>query len=448
MLKNFWAMSLFSLFSLLLIASSAHAGLNIQHWILENGARVYFVETHAIPVFDVSVDFDAGARRDPAAKSGIAALTNGMLARGVRAATLPDGTTESGMTESEISDALADVAAQRGGGPGTDRSGMSVRTLSSSAERDQSIRVLARLLAHPSIPEEFFRRDKARTISSLKEGLTKSESIADKAFWRLAYNDHPYGNETTVDTVEAITRDDLLQFHQTHYVANRAVIAMIGDVTREQANAIAIELTRRLPQGGALPEIPVVPASKGIEQRFPHPASQSHLLLGMPALARGDKDFFALTVGNYILGGGGFVSRIYREVREQRGLAYSSYSYFNPMTQPGPYIAGLQTRKDQTDEALKVVRETIATFLRDGPTEAELKAAKDNLIGGFALRIDNNRKILDNLSMIGYHQLPLDYLDTWTAQVSRVTVSDIRSAFARKLSLDRMVTVVVGPEVK
>ena len=448
MLKKFWAMSLFSLFSLLLIASSAHAGLNIQHWTLENGARVYFVETHAIPVFDVSVDFDAGARRDPAAKSGIAALTNGMLARGVRAATLPDGTTESGMTESEISDALADVAAQRGGGPGTDRSGMSVRTLSSSAERDQSIRVLARLLAHPSIPEEFFRRDKARTISSLKEGLTKSESIADKAFWRLAYNDHPYGNETTVDTVEAITRDDLLQFHQTHYVANRAVIAMIGDVTREQANAIAIELTRRLPQGGALPEIPVVPASKGIEQRFPHPASQSHLLLGMPALARGDKDFFALTVGNYILGGGGFVSRIYREVREQRGLAYSSYSYFNPMTQPGPYIAGLQTRKDQTDEALKVVRETIATFLRDGPTEAELKAAKDNLIGGFALRIDNNRKILDNLSMIGYHQLPLDYLDTWTAQVSRVTVSDIRSAFARKLSLDRMVTVVVGPEVK
>ena len=442
MLRKIWALSL------LLIASSVHAGLNIQHWTLENGARVYFVETHAIPVFDVSVDFDAGARRDPAAKSGIAALTNGMLARGIRAATLPDGTTESGMTESEISDALADVAAQRGGGPGTDRSGMSIRTLSSSSERDQSIRVLARLLAHPSIPDEFFRRDKARTISSLKEGLTKPESIADKAFWRLAYNGHPYGNETTVDSVESITRDDLLQFHQTHYVANRAVIAMIGDVTREQANAMAIELTRRLPQGSPLPELPAVPSSTAIEQRFPHPASQSHLLLGMPALARGDNDFFAITVGNYILGGGGFVSRIYRQVREQRGLAYSSYSYFNPMTQPGPYIAGLQTRKDQTDEALKVVRETIATFLRDGPTEAELKAAKDNLIGGFALRIDNNRKILDSLSMIGYHQLPLDYLDTWTAQVSRVTVADIRSAFARKLSLDRMITVVVGAEAK
>ena len=442
MLKKIWILSL------LLITGSVHAALNIQHWTLDNGARVYFVENHAIPVFDVSVDFDAGARRDPAGKIGTASITNGMLARGIRQATLSDGSTESAMTESEISDALADLAAQRGGGPGSDRAGMSIRTLSTPAERDQSIRLLARLLAHPSIPEDFLRRDKARTISSIKEALTKPESIADKAFWRLAYNGHPYANEATVETVEAITRDDLLQFHQTHYVANRAVIAMIGDVSRVQANAIAIELTRRLPQGSPLAEISAVTPSTATEQRYPHPASQSHILIGMPALARGDKDFFALTVGNYILGGGGFVSRIYRQVREQRGLAYSSYSYFNPMAQPGPYIAGLQTRKDQTDEALKVVRETIATFLRDGPTDVELKAAKDNLIGGFALRIDNNRKILENLSMIGYHQLPLDYLDTWTAQVNRVTVADIRTAFARKLSLDRMITVVVGAETK
>ena len=442
MVKKIWMLSL------LLITGSVHAALNIQHWTLDNGARVYFVENHAIPVFDVSVDFDAGARRDPVGKTGTASITNGMLARGIRQATLSDGSTESAMTESEISDALADLAAQRGGGPGSDRAGMSIRTLSTPAERDQSIRLLARLLAHPSIPDDFLRRDKARTISSIKEALTKPESIADKAFWRLAYNGHPYANEATVETVEAITRDDLLQFHQTHYVANRAVIAMIGDVSREQANAIAIELTRRLPQGSPLAEIPAVTPSTATEQHYPHPASQSHILIGMPALARGDKDFFALTVGNYILGGGGFVSRIYRQVREQRGLAYSSYSYFNPMAQPGPYIAGLQTRKDQTDEALKVVRETIATFLRDGPTDAELKAAKDNLIGGFALRIDNNRKILENLSMIGYHQLPLDYLDTWTAQVNRVTVADIRTAFARKLSLDRMVTVVVGAETK
>ncbi len=440
MLKKLWLIGFF------LIAGSAHAALNIQHWTLSNGARVYFVENHTIPILDVNVDFDAGSRRDPAGKAGTASLTNGMLARGIRAATLPDGSHEPELSEAEISDALADVAAQRGGGPGIDRSGMGVRTLSSAAERDQSIRLLARLLAHPSMPETLLARDKARTIASIKESLTKPEYIADKSFWRLAYGSHPYGTETTVETVESINRDDLLAFHRRHYVANRAVVSIIGDINRDQAQAIATELTRRLPQGEPLSPLPDVAPATGTEQRIPHPASQAHILIGTPALSRGDPDFFALTVGNYILGGGGFVSRISREVREQRGLAYSSYSYFSPMAQSGPYQAGLQTRKDQTDEALQVVRDTIAQFLRNGPTDAELKAAKDNLIGGLPLRIDNNRKILDNLAMIGYHQLPLDYLDTWTAQVNKVTIADIRAAFARKLSMDRLVTVVVGPD--
>lgn len=440
MLKKGW------LLGLCLFVSSAHAALNIQHWTLSNGARIYFVENHTIPILDVNVDFDAGSRRDPAGKAGTASLTNGMLARGIRAATLPDGSNEPELSEAEISDALADVAAQRGGGPGVDRAGMGVRTLSSAAEREQSVRLLARLLAHPSMPEAFLARDKARTVASIRESLTKPEYIADKSFWRLAYGSHPYGTETTVETVESITREDLLAFHRRHYVANRAVVSIIGDISREQANAIATELTRRLPQGESLSPLPDVAPSTGTEQRIPHPASQAHILVGMPALSRGDPDFFALTIGNYILGGGGFVSRISREVREQRGLAYSSYSYFSPMAQSGPYQAGLQTRKDQTDEALNVVRDTIAKFLREGPTDAELKAAKDNLIGGFPLRIDNNRKILDNLAMIGYHQLPLDYLDTWTAQVGKVTIADIRAAFARKLSMDRMVTVVVGPD--
>jgi zinc protease len=294
------------------------------------------------------------------------------------------------------------------------------------------------------MPEDFLARDKARTISSIKEAETKPESIADKAFWRLAYGDHPYANESTVQSVTAITREDLLQFHATHYVANRAVIAMIGDITRAQADEIARQLTARLPQGGPLPSITPVVTPQAVEQRIPHPASQAHIVIGMPALQRGDADVFALTVGNYILGGGGFVSRLTKEVRVKRGLAYSVYSYFNAMEQPGPYQAGLQTRKDQADEALKVVREQIATYLQTGPTEAELKAAKDNLIGGFALRIDNNRKILDNIAVIGYYQMPLDYLDTWTTQVAKVTLADVRAAFNRKLAMDKIVTVVVG----
>ena len=249
-----------------------------------------------------------------------------------------------------------------------------------------------------------------------------------------------------MESVQSITREAMLSFHREHYVANHAVIAMIGDVNRDQADTIARELTRRLPQGQSLPELPAVAKSVGVEERIPHPASQAHIAVGMPAMARGDADFFALTVGNYILGGGGFVSRLTREVREKRGLAYSAYSYFSPMTQAGPYQAGLQTRKDQADQALQVVRDTLSTYLREGPTQPELQAAKDNLIGGFALRIDNNRKILDNLAAIGFHGLPLDYLDTWPDKVAAVTVAEIRAAFARKLSMDRMVTVIVGSE--
>ena len=440
MLKKIW------IIAFLCIASTAQAALNIQHWTLPNGARVYFVENHTIPILDVNVDFDAGGRRDPAGKSGMASLTNAMLARGIAASTLADGSAEPAMTEAQISDAVADIAAQRGGGAGTDRAGMSMRTLSSKAEREQAIALLARLLAQPAMPSEFIVRDKARTIAAIREALTKPESIASKAFWRLSYGDHPYGMEATVESIEAITREDLLDFHAKHYVANRAVIAMIGDISREQANAIAIELTHRLSRGEALPELPAVAKPVGSEQRIPHAASQAHILIGVPTLARSDPDFFALTVGNYILGGGGFVSRLTREVREKRGLAYSAYSYFSAMAQPGPFQAGLQTRKDQAEEALTVVRETIAIFLRDGPNHAELKAAKDNLVGGFPLRIDNNRKILDNMAVIGFHQLPLDYLDTWTARVEKVTVADIRAAFARKLAIDQLVTVVVGSE--
>ncbi|RBA25029.1 M16 family metallopeptidase [Herminiimonas fonticola] len=421
--------------------SISHAALQIQSWNLPNGARVLFVENHTIPILDLSVDFDAGSRRDPAGKSGVAALTSAMLARGIRAV---PASNEPALTEAQISDAFADTAALRGARLDDDRSGVTLRTLVS--EREIAVPLVGRLLAEPSFPQDFLSRDKARTIASIKEGLTQPEAIADKAFSRLLYGDHPYGQQLTVESVTAITRDDLLAFHATHYVANRAVVALIGDVTREQADKIAQELTRRLPQGAALPALPAVPVAKGREERIPHQATQAHILIGMPAMARHDPDHFALTVGNYVLGGGGFASRLMQQVREKRGLTYGVSSYFNPMAQAGPFQIGLQTKKEQANEALKVTRDTVAEFLRDGPTPVELKAAKDNLIGGFSLRIDSNKKILENIAAIGFYQLPLDYLDTWTAKVAAVTAAQVKDAFNRKLQMDKLSTVVVGAD--
>lgn len=427
------------LFVLCGYAAQARAALQIQSWSLANGARVLFVESHAIPTLDLSIEFDAGSRRDPSGKSGLAALTNALLTRGIKA-----GDGMAAMTEAQILDGFADIAAQRGGGVSADRAGVTLRTLASAAERDAAVELLAQVLTRPDFPTDAFERDKARTIAEVRESQIRPEDIASRAFSAALYGNHPYARQETEDTVTAITRDDVAHFHRRYYVANRAVIAMIGDITRAQADRIALRLTQQLPQGEMLPSLPDIVAGSGQETRIPHSASQSHILIGMPALVRGDPDFFALTIGNYILGGGGFVSRLIGEVREKRALTYSIYSYFSPLAQQGPFEIGLQTKQEQTNEALAVVRQTLTAFLRDGPTAAELKAARSNLIGGFALRIDNNRKILDNLAVIGFYDLPLNYLDTWTANIGNVTIAQIRDAFRRKIIPEQLTTVVVG----
>ncbi|GGC07022.1 peptidase M16 [Oxalicibacterium flavum] len=423
----------------LAVASTvSHAALQIQSWSLDNGARVLFVQNDTIPILDVSIDFDAGARRDPTGKVGTAAMTNAMLARGVQAG----GADDPALNEAQISDAFADLAAQRGNRIDNDRGGLTLRTL--STERQPAIAMLSRLLAQPAFPADLLARDKIRTIANLRENLTKPEVIAERAFNTMLYGSHPYGAQLTEQSVNAIARDDLVAFHAQHYVANRAVITLIGDVSRSEADTIARQLTARLPQGAPLPALPSVQPAKGGEQRIAHHSSQAHILIGMPALQRPDDDYFALMVGNYVLGSGGFVSRLMNEVREKRGLTYGVSSYFEPMAQPGPFQIGLQTKAEQADAALKIVRETVDGFLREGPTAAELKAAKDNLVGGFALRIDSNKKLLENIAMIGFYGLPLDYLDTWTANVERVTAAQIRAAFQRKLHPEQFSTVVVG----
>lgn len=412
----------------------ASAVLPIEHWTTPTGARVFFVHAPAIPMLDLAITFDAGGRYGAADRVGLASLTSAMLAKGVP-----------GLGESEIAERFASVGAQRGGGASSDRATVSLRTLSSAEERGVALEMLERLLAEPTFPAEVLAREKERVIHALREAQTKPETIAGQEFSALIYPGHPYGRHATPETVAAVTREDLVAFHRAHYSADRAVVAMIGAVTRAEAESIAQRLTARLPAGSPPPALPEVERpGQSIERRIAHPASQSHILVGAPAIAWGDPDQFALMVGNYVLGGGGFVSRLYDEVREKRGLAYSVYSYFSPSLQPGPFTIGLQTKKEQTGLALQVVRDTLSRFLADGPTADELAAAKSNLVGGFPLRIDSNRKILDKLTTIGWYRLPLDWLERWPQRVEEVSAQQVRDAFARHLRPDALVTVVVG----
>ena len=247
------------------------------------------------------------------------------------------------------------------------------------------------------------------------------------------------------ETVARIQRADVEDFYRANYVAERAVVAIIGDADRVLAERIAEQLTAGLPRASRPPvPLPAVVRPRSETLTIAHPASQSHVLLGLPAMARNDPDYFPLLVGNYILGGGGFVSRLYLEVREKRGYAYSVYSYFLPLAQEGPFQIGLQTKKEQAEEALARVRVVLGGFLAQGPSAAELQAAKQNLIGGFALRIDSNRKLLGQVALIGYYQLPLSWLDDFTARVEKVSLAEVRAAFARRVRTDNLVTVVVG----
>jgi zinc protease len=195
-----------------------------------------------------------------------------------------------------------------------------------------------------------------------------------------------------------------------------------------------------------LPEFersPVEPLSQR-EVAIPFDSQQAHIAMGMTAVTRSNPDFFPLLVGNYILGGGGFVSRLMSEVREKRGLAYSVFSYFAPGKDAGTFQAGVQTKNDQATLALEVMSSTIAQFIADGPTQAELDAAKANLINGYPLRIDNNRKLLDNVSSIAWNNLPLDTMEIWTKQVEAVNLEQVKMAFQKHLAMDRMKIVVLG----
>ena len=425
----------------------ALATIPVQHWTQAGGAEVYLIESPAVPMLDVQIDFDAGSRRDPPEKAGLAGLAAGLLEKGVRAA---GG--EPALDENALGEAWADLGAEFGAGATSDRMSFSLRTLTEPALLDKAVALAARQIAEPAYPEAVWQRERQRLVAALKESYTRPGSVIGRAYTQAVYGSHPYGYETTEATLDSINVADLQAAHAAGVVACRARVSLVGAVTRAQADAIAARLLGRLPAVpcaslAPLPAVPEVPPlARAEEKRIPFDAAQAHVLIGQPGFRRADPDYFPLTVGNYILGGGGFVSRLTSEVREKRGLTYGISSGFSPGLHAGSFTIGLQTRPDQAAQAVQITRQVLQDFVANGPTQAELKAAKDNLMGGFALRIDSNRKLLANLASIAWHGLPLDYLDTWTQQVEKVSVADIRAAFARKLQPEKMLTVILGAE--
>ncbi len=442
-IKNIAARALLISAGAVFYSNSAWALLPIQHWTEPSGAKVYLVESPVIPMVDVQIDFDAGSRRDPAGQAGLANAVAAMASKGVKAAG-----NEPALDENGLGEAWADLGASFEAGAENDALHYSLRSLTDPPLLDRAARLAARQIGEPSWPADVWPRDRARWVASLKEANTRPATVAGYAFASAVYGSHPYGVRTTEDTLTRINVADMQAFHTQHIGACRAKVSIVGAVSRAQAQTLVATLLSRLPAASGCAPLPPVGEINALtapaEQNIPFASAQAHVLIGQPGFQRKDPDFVALLVGNHILGGGGFVSRLTNEVREKRGLSYSVYSYFASGLHAGAFTVGLQTRPDQAAQAVKVSRDVIARFVADGPTEAELRAAKDNLIGGFALRIDSNKKLLGNVANIAWNDLPLDYLDKWTDKVEALTVADVRAAMARKLQPERMVTVVVG----
>lgn len=419
----------------LLFSQTVWSAAKIEHWQTDQGSRVYYVQTEGLPMADIQVAFDAGSARD-GDQFGIAALTSALLDTGA-----------GDWNADEIAQRFESVGAVAGSGISDDMAWVSLRTLTDQKLFDKALETLQAILAKPAFNEADFQREKSRTLAALKQREESPAQMARIAFYKAIYGGHPYAHPSDgiIETVSGFKADDLREFYRKYYVAANAIVVIVGDLSRKQAEQTAERLLAELPAGQKPEPLPEVTMPlKATQRHTDFPSSQTHVLAGMPGTYRKDDDYFDLFVGNHILGGAVLVSRLFNEVREKRGLAYSASSSFMPMFRKGPFVMSLQTRNDQTQEALEVLNKTLQEFIEKGPTEAELTAAQKNITGGFAMRFDTNKELANYVAMIGFYELPLDYLDTFQQKVEQVTVASIRDAFKRRIDPQLLQTVTVG----
>lgn len=424
---------------LILLAPSAHAAPKIEHWTTANGLRVYYVNAPELPMMDLRLAFDAGSARD-GKQAGLAALTNSMLNKGA-----------AGLSETQLAEQFESIGAGFGSGTSMDMASVSLRTITLEKEQKAALDTWLKVLSKPDFPQKDFERVQKLTLVGLQAEKQDPASLGSKAFYKALYGDHPYGQPEngTEESIPALKIADLKAFYQQYYVAKNGLLAIVGAVDRKQAEALAEQVAGVLPTGEAAAPIPEIkPLTEAKLVKIPYPATQAHILVGQIGDKRGDADYFTLYMGNQVLGGSGFTSRLMKEVRDARGLSYSVGSYFAPFAQLGVFEVNLQTKLAQTDEALKVVREVLAKFQKEGPTTEELEASKKDVTGGFPLRTANNSQIVEYVGIIGFYKLPLDYLDTFTGKINALSREQITDAFTRRVQPDKMVTVIVGGDEK
>ncbi len=433
-LKRFGLLVLFV--STSLFASVSYALPEINTWHTNNGIKVLYVNAPELPIIDIALNFDAGSVRD-GDMPGLSSMMHALMDKGTGK-----------LSADDVASKFEDVGAQFGVSVDLDRSSATLRSLSDKELFDNALDLYINVVTQPSFPKQDFAREKKRLLISLEDSDQRPGSIVSRTFFQALYQQHPYAQPSmgTKESVKNISLKNIKQFHAKHIGSSSAVLAIVGDVSRNQAEAIANKIDQALPEGEQLSKLTAVQPSLLQSKLIDFPSQQAHVRMGQIGIERGNPDYFNLYVGNHVLGGGGFTSRLIKEVRSNRGLSYSVYSYFLPYQQQGPFMLGLQTRVDQATEAIEVSQKVLAEFIEHGPTQEELTLSKQNIINGFPLRVDSNKDILGYLSLIGYYNLPLTYLNDFRKNIEQVTLDDVKQAFRKHMNLDSFVTVVVGSE--
>jgi zinc protease len=410
----------------------------IEHWQMKNGMDVYFVSMHEIPIIDVGVVFAAGSSRD-GDHAGLAMLTNAMLDEGTKQ-----------HNADQIAQSFEDVGAKFSSSVELDYAMVSLRSMSDRNFLEPATTAFADVINNPIFPQQDFKRLQQQVLRALQEEEQEPGTIAEHAFYSTVYNGGPYGKPSlgTVDSVRPLSAEDVSRFYRRHYTASNAHLVLVGDLKRADAEKLAEKIAGGLSRGEGVPKLALINSPLKAEvKNIRFPSAQTHVLIGQRAISRLSPDYFPLVVGNQILGGGVLTSRLYKSVREKGGLAYSVYSYFDAMKMAGPFMIGLQTRNEQAKNAIKIARETLASFVSTGPTEEELTEAKNNIINGFALRLASNRAILQNVVNITTYGLPLNYLDTYRDNINGVSSAAIKAAFQQHINPKGLVTITVGNSI-
>ena len=418
-----------------MIGTNADAALLGKRIVLENGMLLLLSERHTIPSVTINMLIKAGQVLEPSDKAGLAYITAGLLTEGTKK-----------RSSSQIAEEIEFVGGGIGASGGDDSASVNLTIL--KKDLDLGLDILSDILLNPVFSEEEIIRKVRETKASIEKEKENPSAVAGKEFAKTVFGDHPYGRPTEglPETLDRIVRDDIVKFHAAHYIPNNTIMAVVGDVTEKE---IVSKLNRYLKDWKKREVVnPVFPPVKPLSQKIVKPIdkkiTQANIVLGHIGIERENPDYYAAYVMNYILGGGGFTSRLMDNIRDNKGLAYDVHSYFAPMKHSGYFNVGVQTKNESAKVAIEEVLKEMERIRSVSVTDKELEDAKAYLTGSFPLKLDTNKKIAGMLTAIEFFNLGLDYPDRYPKMINSLTKDDILKVARRYLNTDNYIMVVVG----